>query len=470
MESKVILPRYHYATAVAPISSPDTAGPELRSADRGLVVATSKIKPNLVFLDLCVPREQPPDMIRKLYPDRIFGDAPVAIIASDTHQDGSQALSAMRFLGYYYDASVQQGAFKTLGAQRFTIESRGFYEKLLLQQFKEILLASHQLNHDLTSEAALGGVLQALLLFDRKQRHEYRFPMIEDDLDPAQEALVELVEFCPSCLQYDIRLNYSCPTCRSVNLKSSVNMQTMNLLFECQHCGRRMNQPSLRGRCRKCNKQFPSEKLIAPTLYRYEIDDGQLNIQLNHAMKAIEAPVATEEQAPTVVTSAQTSTTVVAQANYLPLAFREAKISYIPPIQFQERLTNEINLARAKKEEITLMSVKLPNLPLVYAIDDTKVMVSVYKAIIYYISDFLRFRDAMSFNLDQQKIIVILPATPLKLAKIIARKIINQLYQFRQYFQVDINLASFPQDGKSADEILTMLELGLEKVQFEKSL
>lgn len=469
MESRVMLHQSRYATAAGQISPSEAAQPVYRPDDRDPALAPVISKPNLVFLNLCAPDRTRPGIIRQLYPERVFGEAPIAIIASDPHQDEANSMHTMRFLGYHYDASLQASA-RALGAQRFAIESRGFYEKLLLQQFKEILLASHQLNHDLRSYSEHRGYLQALLLFDRKQKNEYHFPMVVDDLDLAQEMLVELVEFCPSCLQYDIRLNYACPTCRSLNLKSSVSLQNLSVSFECQQCGRRLKHPPMRGRCRRCNKQFPSDKFIFPKLYWYEFDDGKLMINAKLKPKPTTSPAATDGYRPAAAVDIKSAAMAAAQPNYLPLAFREAKVSYIPPTRCLETLNNEINLAVAKKEEITVMSVKLPNLPLLYAMDDTKVMVSIYKAIIYYISDFLRFRDAMSFNLEQQKIFVILPATPLKLAKIIARKIINQLYQFRQYFQVDIHLASFPQDGKTADEILAMLELGLEKVQFEQAM
>ncbi len=469
METRIMLHQYRYSNAAVQISSADAARGSAQPGDRELAVAPGSKRPNLVFLDLCLPGQRESVVFRKLYPENIFGDAPVAIIASDTQRNVANTSQAMRFLGYYYDFSLHS-ASSVFGAQRFTIESRGFYEKLLLQQFKEILLASHQLSHYLPSATVQAGYLQGLLLFDKKQKNEYHFPMVQDDLDPAQELLVELVEFCPSCLQYDIRLNYACPTCRSLNLKSTVNVETMSMYFECQHCGRRLAQPPMRGRCRKCNRQFSSEKVLVPKLYRYEIKDGKLMIAANDTAGAAVTPPAIEEQPTKAVAITQSPATAMAPPNYLPLAFKEAQMSYIPPIQFQEQLGNEINLAAAKQEEITIMSVKLPNLPLLYALDDSKTMVRIYKAIIYYISDFLRFRDAMSFNLEQQQILVILPATPLKLAKIIARKIINQLYQFRQYFQVDINLASFPQDGRTAAEILSILDLGLEKVQFDTAL
>lgn len=469
MESRIMLHQNRYANAAVDISPADAAYVSSRPGDRELAVAPGSKKPNLVFLDLCLSGQRQPAFIRKLYPENIFGDAPVAIIASDTQRNVANTPQAMRFLGYYYDFS-QHRVSSVFGAQRFTIESRGFYEKLLLQQFKEILLASHQLSHYLASATASTRYLQGLLLFDKKQKNEYHFPMLQDDLDPAQELLVELVEFCPSCLQYDIRLNYACPTCRSLNLKSTVNVDTMSRYFQCQHCGRQLAQPPLRGRCRQCNKQFPSEKVLVSKLYRYEVKDGKLMIAANDAPVAAVTPPTIEEHPTKAVATTPSSTTAKTPPNYLPLAFKEARMSYIPPIQFQEQLGNEINLAAAKQEEITIMSVKLPHLPLLYALDDSKTMVRIYKAIIYYISDFLRFRDKMSFNLEQQQILVILPATPLKLAKIIARKIINQLYQFRQYFQVDIYLASFPQDGRTAAEILTILDLGLEKVQFDTAL
>ena len=60
-----------------------------------------------------------------------------------------------------------------------------------------------------------------------------------------------------------------------------------------------------------------------------------------------------------------------------------------------------------------------------------------------------------------------LPNTHLKIAKIIAERIQQKLDRFRTSFPLEINLASYPQDGKNVDEIFAMLEQGIEKIDNE---
>jgi PleD family two-component response regulator len=153
--------------------------------------------------------------------------------------------------------------------------------------------------------------------------------------------------------------------------------------------------------------------------------------------------------------------------NFVHKALKETNVPYVLPISFNERISKEIRFAELDRSEITVMSVGIENLYQLTLKLKSEVIIKIFKGILHTIIKHSRPQDVLSFNSEKHRFLIMLPNTHLKIAKIIAERIQQKLDRFRTSFPLEINLASYPQDGKNVDEIFAMLELGIEKIDNE---
>jgi GGDEF domain-containing protein len=153
--------------------------------------------------------------------------------------------------------------------------------------------------------------------------------------------------------------------------------------------------------------------------------------------------------------------------NFVHKALKETNVPYVLPISFNERISKEIRFAELDRSEITVMSVGIENLYQLTLKLKSEVIIKIFKGILHTIIKHSRPQDVLSFNSEKHRFLIMLPNTHLKIAKIIAERIQQKLDRFRTSFPLEINLASYPQDGKNVDEIFAMLEQGIEKIDNE---
>jgi len=76
----------------------------------------------------------------------------------------------------------------------------------------------------------------------------------------------------------------------------------------------------------------------------------------------------------------------------------------------------------------------------------------IFKGILYTIIKHLRPEDVLSLIVNNIDILVMLPNTHIKITKIIAERIQQKFDRFKTTFPLEINLASYPQDGQTVEE------------------
>ncbi|MBD3289281.1 response regulator [candidate division KSB1 bacterium] len=139
--------------------------------------------------------------------------------------------------------------------------------------------------------------------------------------------------------------------------------------------------------------------------------------------------------------------------------FADAKINLVPNDRFKKYLAAEIEKARGAKYNITVMSLDVNNLKRI----SQKRGKNLFKNILLGIRKFLRKSDYVSYNANY-RILLILPRIHLSMAKILGEHIQDFVLRLNPDFDLEIKLASFPEDGFNETEILSMLEIGLEKI------
>ena len=476
MEPKIILREHNdadfYHRANLKFEA-ETNNPILKRRQSEVSARIKETRPDIILLDFFMPHKNSYQTIKKIKQSDVFTKAPVLILASDQMNDSQKR----RLKGGYAETffnTIQQDELpawlKHYLRDYSEFEKKIFYEELIRHQLKEILLnwkkPEHQPNFR-TPNVFDDFYLDALFLFNYRVQNEYNHSDPWNKQKLYEDALVNTIEFCPNCFQYDVQINYTCPDCESMNLTVNLFTDIFNISFHCNDCDCEIDTPQVRCRCLNCNKKFPSEKVIEQKIYKYKISKDDLLIGISDNPPIATPGVANKKDDSPFITSKIKPVTTVNhknQINYLAKAFIESHVDYISPSRFPELITNQINVARSKQDELTIMSVIISNLDKIILKLNSQIIINIFKVVIYAVAEYLRANDVLSFNGDQQKIQIMLPRTNLRLTKIICKRILDKLFRFQNKFQIEINLASFPQDGRTTEEILTMLDLGIEKI------
>lgn len=149
----------------------------------------------------------------------------------------------------------------------------------------------------------------------------------------------------------------------------------------------------------------------------------------------------------------------------LAVALQKSKIALFQWKDFTAALASNIQFARANETNATVMSFEILDVQGLFLIAGSMDLSQIFMKIFSCIHHFLRPNDVVSVDMHSHNMFILLPNTHLKMAKIIGSKIQQKFERQFSAWPFQIRLASFPQDGSNAGEVLAMLEAGLEKME-----
>lgn len=149
----------------------------------------------------------------------------------------------------------------------------------------------------------------------------------------------------------------------------------------------------------------------------------------------------------------------------LAAALQKSKIAYFHWKDFTTALASNIQFARVNETNVTVMCFEIFDVQALFLIACSMDLSEIFIKIFSCIHHFLRPNDIVSVDVHSHKMFILLPNTHLKMAKIIGTKIQQKFERQFSAWPFQIRLASFPQDGSNAGEVLAMLEAGLEKME-----
>ena len=152
------------------------------------------------------------------------------------------------------------------------------------------------------------------------------------------------------------------------------------------------------------------------------------------------------------------------QQNTLKLALKQINMAYIEFDQFKKELSNTIYLANEGDYNITILSIEVKKLSNIRDKFGEQLSLKLMKSILLVVKKFIRQFSAISYN-EENKILILLPKIHLNMAKIAAEKVQSYFKRISQEVDLEIKLASYPEDGYNEKEILAMLEIGIEIVK-----
>jgi len=149
----------------------------------------------------------------------------------------------------------------------------------------------------------------------------------------------------------------------------------------------------------------------------------------------------------------------------LTIAVQKSKLVYFPWNDFTAALASNIESAKANEENVTVMCFEILDVIGMFLIAGSMGLSEIIIKIFSCIQPFLRPGDVVSVDLHDRSIFILLPNTHLKMAKIIGSRIQQKFERQFPTQPFQIRLASFPQDGSNALEVMAMLDAGLEKME-----
>ncbi len=430
-------------------------------------------RPDIVILDLLIPNQNGFQIFKQMKHDHYCSTIPVVVLTS--HQNINSKIQLLRegVLDYIYKPFRKEELLlkmKNYLQHLSSKKAQPFNEDLLFHQLKEILNARKKewIEPQLDKKSLYGYVYQDIRLVSDIPIYGKERDLLEDwaDRKLLERSLVDIIDLCPLCYHYNISLTYICPLCGSINVEQKKSEGQAPRSFLCNDCGMALKAPQIRCHCINCDEKFGPEKIVKQKIYRYQFAQNGAAPAAG-ATKTVSQPKVLTEQPPKIAMgrpSIATGHLYFGSNNVIQRVLRETNVRYVQPNSFMERVTKEIRYSEIEHCDMTIMSVGVQNLNQLTQRIKNEMIFKIFKGILYIIVQHLRSQDILSYNDAQHCFLVMLPNTHIKLAKIIAEKIQQQLERFRSSFQLDIRLASYPQDGLTPDELFAMLEIGLEKV------
>lgn len=440
-----------------------------------------KCGPDIILLDLLMPDNNGLEIFKKLKSDPTCMSIPVVVLTS--HQNFNSKIELLRegVLDYIYKPFRKQ---ELLYRVKNYIEhcSPGnrhiFDEQLVFNQLQEIsFFRKTEWIEPKVNKASISGYVYP----DVQVIVHQSVPGIERELlerwateEKMERKFVDVVDVCPVCFHYNISFRNVCPTCLAVQigknkekvLQNEKPSSSSNEYF-CDACKTKFSTPAIWGHCLNCDEKFDVSKKVTQKIYAYKFVQADSDSPKIDVREEQEKPLIESKATPKIIL--QVENRVPENIGWMlfdciPKAFEQSKVDYVDYNQIKLMLEKMIDNAAPDGTNITMMSLGIENFENYYRRYNAEIMVGLFKNIITVIRKHVRNFDVLSYSSDKKNILLMLPNTHLTLAKIIADRIQNRLSRIQTTFQLEIQLASYPQDGRNADEILTMMEMGIEKI------
>jgi len=431
-------------------------------------------RPDIILLDLLMPGNNGFQIFKQLRKDDYCSTVPVVVLTS--HQNFNSKIQLLRegVLDYIYKPFRREELIlrmKNYIRYCSSGKTRPFNEDLLFNQLKEILSARKKqwIEPQLNKKSLYGYVYQDIRLLSDIPVYGKERDLLEEwaSQNKLARELVDIVELCPTCLHYNVSLNYTCPICGSIDIDGNGMDSAADSSLRCNSCGLNIKTPNIRYHCLNCDEKFDNDKIVQQKIYKYQILNGNvMEKNDSHTAPGFKSHVPNNGNSgsATRTVSVASRKIYLGHNNFVYTTLKRTNVPYVLPRSFRERMIKEIRFAEIDSTEVTVMAVGIENLYELTLKYKTDTILKIFKGILYTIVKLLRPDDVLSFNSQQHRFLIMLPNTHLKLAKIIAERIQQKLDRFRTAFPLEISLASYPQDGRTVEEIFAMLEVGVEKI------
>lgn len=301
----------------------------------------------------------------------------------------------------------------------------------------------------------------------------------------------DLIHICPSCGYHDLNFREICPYCESAEIifidvlihikcghkafeyefnhngkkicpacKKSLSGEGIDYekanrpVYQCLSCRKKFSESVVNCRCLNCDSIFDVGKALKRKIYSYHL--RKLKDQSAEDLDVLEDHC---NQTPEPNSSAEGETDT-ALLQPLINAFNEAGLEALNWPFFSKQLRLEIKRCQKNNYNLTLLKLTLLQQDGVDFDSGVAPPEDVVRKMAIILKKCLRELDVISIK-NSTEYIVLLPETPLSMAKILGVRIQEYMDQLKIPATVEVSLSGYPEDGKEAEELLEVLNLNL---------
>lgn len=428
-------------------------------------------RPNLIILDLMLPDIDGYELLEQIKKSSEWSFIPVMIVTARREMEDKLRglrLGVMDYLTKPFDRRELLARIRNI---------LDFYRTKISQHRNRQPESSHRQ----VIEFLHAYEIQTLLpRFRREAKLGYQYPEVARLLQPeelggeifaleqmAKDGLLERIFFdtihiCPYCGHHDLNFREVCPFCESADLQilattdkdgntketaeissefSSVDMNVdvrpphaRGTVVEvvCHACKKSCNDPIVICRCMNCGKLFNANQALTRRIYSYKL-----------RMRSFKQPLPQPQGAKALAT-----------VGTLPSLFKELEMAHMGSEAFFRQVELQVRRANQGGSGFSLLGLHLRSIfGDALSPDRAREFLVVLKST-------LRSFDLIGLK-SHYEWMVLLPDTPFSMAKILATRLYAACERLAWEESLDMSMASYPEDGVRAEELLQILELGI---------
>jgi CheY-like chemotaxis protein len=299
----------------------------------------------------------------------------------------------------------------------------------------------------------------------------------------------DVIHVCPWCGHHDLNFRDICPQCKSIEVRSvnvivhikcgyraleyefnqngkkvcpachrtlsveGIDFEKANRpVFECVSCRKRFSKLAVSCRCINCNQTFDASKSLTKKIYSYHYHKAEDSLAddlvlLQNYIK----------NAPSMTPAPKESPNLQMQ---IEKDFAEFGLETVNWQYFTHQIQHEIKRARKNNSSFSILKVALLRGRDANLESDTALPQPVLRQVIVILKKCLRDLDVIHIK-NPHEFVILLPETPLSMAKILARRLQNYMHNLKLSTPVEVSLSGYPEDGKEVGELLDILKLKL---------
>ncbi|MCA9735085.1 MAG: response regulator [Deferribacteres bacterium] len=284
----------------------------------------------------------------------------------------------------------------------------------------------------------------------------------------------DTIHMCPDCGHHDLNFREICPQCQAADIDAmrmltcdhcgfrslenkfhSENgmqcphclefFQLKNLDYDistsamqvCNECKSQFTEPIVNCRCMNCNALFDMSSALVRKIYSYKF------IQNTHENKSDTNP-------------------------YLKLSFAQSDIESLIKSQklhntdnasFAQEAGKCISEAIKTQGDVTVLALHFNKTESVNDLNYDNFL-ELFEKITRSLREVLRRNDLITI-VSTDELHVLLPETSFRMARIIANRLLNSLKRLEYDLELQLNMASYPDDGVTFEQLLDVLKIGV---------
>ncbi|MFQ5709457.1 MAG: response regulator [bacterium] len=257
-------------------------------------------------------------------------------------------------------------------------------------------------------------------------------------------------------MEYEFRRDGEliCPACHKKLSTQGIDYEKTNRpVYQCLTCRKKFSESNVHCRCMNCDRTFSAEKAIKRKIYSYLYHKFDEDLAEDLVILQDRGAV-TQGSAPANGNAAEKELLRVKKT------FEEVGLEVLNWQFFPHQLRLEIKRSRKHNLNLSVLKLSLLREDGVNFDSVNELPQPVFRKILQILQKCLRELDVVSIR-NQTEFVVLLPETPLSMAKILGNRFQNYIDHLKASTTTEVSVSGYPEDGMEADQLLEVLNLNL---------